>query len=62
MPDWLQVFARLNPLTYTVDAFRGLMITGGASIYGVGWDLIVLLGILVVLVLIGSKLYPRVVL
>jgi ABC-2 type transport system permease protein len=62
MPDWLQVIARLNPLTYTVDALRGLMITGGSSIYGVGWDVLVLFAVMVILVLIGSKLYPRVVL
>jgi ABC-2 type transport system permease protein len=61
MPNWLQAVARVNPLTYAVDAMRGLMITGGVSIYGVGFDLLVLFAITVVLVLIGAKLYPRVV-
>jgi ABC-2 type transport system permease protein len=57
MPNWLQAVARINPLTYAVDAMRGLMITGGVSIYGVGFDLLVLFAITVVLVLIGAKLY-----
>jgi ABC-2 type transport system permease protein len=61
MPSWLQIVARVNPLTYAVDAMRGLMITGGVSLYGVGFDLLVLFIITVALVLIGAKLYPRVV-
>jgi len=31
MPRWLQIVAQVNPLTYAVDALRGLMITGGVS-------------------------------
>jgi ABC-2 type transport system permease protein len=61
MPSWLQIIARVNPLTYTVDAMRGLMIKGGVSIYGVGFDLLVLFVVMIALVLIGAKLYPRVV-
>ena len=61
MPSWLQIVARFNPLTYAVDAMRGLMITGGVSIYGVGFDMLVLFAVTVALVLIGAKLYPRVV-
>ncbi len=62
MPDWLQIIARLNPLTYAVDALRGLMIVGGSSLFGVGWDILVLFVVMVALVLIGAKLYPKVVL
>ncbi|MCW4023682.1 MAG: ABC transporter permease [Candidatus Bathyarchaeota archaeon] len=62
MPEWLQVIAKLNPLTYTVDALRGLMVVGGTSMFGVGWDILVLFLVMTVLVLIGAKLYPRVVL
>ncbi len=61
MPSWLQVIATVNPLTYAVDALRSLMIVGGASVYGIGVDLLVLLVGMIVLVLIGSKLYPKVV-
>lgn len=61
MPSWLQAIATVNPLTYAVDAMRGLMIVGGASVYGVGVDMLVLFAGMVVLVIIGAKLYPRVV-
>lgn len=61
MPGWLQVIARFNPLTYAVDAMRGLMVVGGVSIYGVGVDMLVLFGVMVALVLVGAKVYPKVV-
>lgn len=31
MPDWLKVIARVNPLSYVVDAMRSLLITGQLS-------------------------------
>ena len=61
MPGWLQVISRINPLTYEVDALRSLMLTGGVSTYGIGVDLAVLAAATAALVLIGAKLYPRVV-
>lgn len=61
MPGWLQVVARFNPLTYAVDAMRGLMIVGGVSVYGIGLDMLVLFAVMVALVLIGAKVYPKVV-
>ncbi len=60
MPDWLKVIAHLNPLTYEVDALRALMLTGGASVIGLGADLGVLLLVTVVLVMIGGWMYPRI--
>jgi len=36
MPSWLRVIAQINPLTYLVDALRGLMIVGGESVHGYG--------------------------
>jgi ABC transporter DrrB family efflux protein len=30
MPDWLQAFARINPITVTVDALRGLVLGDAA--------------------------------
>jgi ABC-2 type transport system permease protein len=62
MPTWLQIIATVNPLTYAVDALRSLMIAGGVSVYGIGVDLLVLSVSMTVLVFIGSKLYPKVVL
>lgn len=61
MPGWLQAIAQANPLTYAVDALRGLMIVGGTSNYGMGLDLLVLFAGMIALVIIGARLYPRVV-
>lgn len=61
MPDWLQVIARINPLSYVVDGLRALMLAGGSSRFGIGLDIIVLLVITTILITIGSFLYPRIV-
>ena len=61
MPAWLQVISRINPLTYEVDALRSLMVSGGTSTYGVGFDLGILFGATTVLVTIAGRLYPNVV-
>ena len=61
MPAWLQVISRINPLTYEVDALRGLMLAGGQMTYGLGVDFLVLTVATTILVIIGSILYPRVV-
>jgi len=60
MPIWLQVIAHSNPLSYEVDALRSLMLAGGASATGLGWDYLILFVVTTVLVLIGAQLYPRV--
>lgn len=61
MPGWLRVIATINPLTYEVDALRALMIRDWPSSYGVGVDLAVLIATTVLLVIVGARLYPRVV-
>jgi ABC-2 type transport system permease protein len=61
MPGWLQVISHINPLTYEVDALRGLMLGGGTNAFGIGPDLLILVAATTVLVLIGAKLYPTVV-
>ena len=61
MPDWLQVISRLNPLTYEVDALRSLMLAGGVSAYGIGVDFLVLIVVAAILIYIGSRAYPHVV-
>jgi ABC-2 type transport system permease protein len=60
MPRWLQVVARLNPLTYEVDALRALMLAQGSSSYGLTQDFGVLLGATALLVALGAWMYPRV--
>jgi ABC-2 type transport system permease protein len=59
MPDWLKVVATLNPLTYMVDALRSLMIVGGVSEHGLATDFAVLSVGLVIMLAIGTRLYPR---
>ncbi len=61
MPAWLQVIARINPLSYLVDALRTMMVTGSVSAIGLGTDFIVLLAITTAFILIGARLYPKVV-
>lgn len=61
MPVWLQVIARGNPLSYTVDALRTLMLANQPSVLGLGTDLAVMLAVTVALVLLGAKLYPNIV-
>ncbi|HVP66455.1 MAG TPA: ABC transporter permease [Anaeromyxobacteraceae bacterium] len=60
MPGWLRVVARLNPLTYLVDGLRALMVEGAASAFGLGTDLAVQAGVLVLLVALAARLYPTV--
>ena len=59
MPGWLRSIAAANPLTYLVDALRGLMIQGGESIYGIGWDCGVLLLVHLGLLAVATWAYPR---
>ncbi len=61
MPGWLQVIARINPLSYQVDALRALMVTGGTSVNGLGVDFIVTILVTALLVTIGARLYPNIV-
>ncbi|MGA7595371.1 MAG: ABC transporter permease [Gallionella sp.] len=58
MPPWLRVVAQINPLTYLIDALRGLMIEGGASVHGYAVDFSVMLGVFAFLLFIAVRLYP----
>lgn len=61
MPTWLQAIARVNPLTYVVDALRTLMLTSTTDYSSLWLDFAVLLGVTAALVTIGAALYPRIV-
>lgn len=61
MPAWLQVIARINPLTYVVSALRTLMLTGATDYGSLLPDFGILLGITILLVGIGAFFYPRIV-
>lgn len=61
MPDWLKIVAHINPLSYQVDLLRALMVTGGTSTFGIGTDFLMLIGMLIALIVVTSKLYPTIV-
>jgi ABC-2 type transport system permease protein len=61
MPDWLRAVSSFNPLTYTVDALRALMLTGGISEFGVPFDFGVLILGGAILTAIAARMYPRMV-
>ena len=58
MPTWLQVVSRVNPLSYLVDALRGLLVGTPAH---VGLDLLVLLGATVAGIVVAASLLGRLV-
>jgi ABC-2 type transport system permease protein len=59
MPDWLQVVAKINPLSYMVDGLRALLVSGTVS------SLPIDIGVLFVAVLlisaISTYMYPKVI-
>jgi ABC-2 type transport system permease protein len=61
MPGWLHVVARVNPLTYEVQALRYLMIGGSGG--GELWlDFLVVIGFFAAMVVAATKAYPRAIL
>ena len=60
MPRWLKVISHINPLTYEVDALRGLLLADGRSVYSLGLDFGVLLIVMAILVTICGRVYPNV--
>jgi ABC-2 type transport system permease protein len=59
MPTWLKVVARVNPLTYQVDALRSLMVRGGQSHFGLGVDFAVLVAAVALLSSLCARLYGK---
>ncbi|HUN91774.1 MAG TPA: ABC transporter permease [Burkholderiaceae bacterium] len=59
MPHWLQVVARVNPLTYLVDALRATMIAGGESAHGLATDFGVLIAVFAGFTACAARLYPQ---
>ncbi len=57
MPQWLQVFAKLNPMSYLVDGLRGLLLDPS---YAHGWlDGLVLTGASLFIWVLATRQYPR---
>jgi ABC-2 type transport system permease protein len=61
MPAWLRAISVINPLTYQVDILRALMLKGDHSVFGLGFDFAVQLLVLILLIAIGTKLYPTII-
>lgn len=61
MPPYVAALATFNPLSYMVDGLRGLMIESARWHFSLGVDLAVLLLANAVVILLTSRLYPRVV-
>jgi ABC-2 type transport system permease protein len=59
MPAWLRTVSHANPLTYEVDALRALMLTDGASEYGLLLDFGILLAVTLLLTAIAARMYGR---
>lgn len=59
MPKWLQAVVIFNPLTYVVDAMRALLVSGDYS--KLLLDVIVLLATTVVLVILATVAFKRVI-
>jgi ABC-2 type transport system permease protein len=61
MPPWLRAVATLNPLTYLVDALRGLMVHDEQSMYGLATDVGILVLVFFALLAVAVRLYPKLV-
>lgn len=57
LPGWLSVVTKMNPVTYGVDAIRGLML--GISAFNLFFDFVVLLGFDLALIGIGVLAFKR---
>jgi ABC-2 type transport system permease protein len=56
MPGWLQVISRVNPLSYEVEALRGLLIGTATTLW---LDVVVLAGATIVSITCAALLLPR---
>ena len=58
MPGWLRFITQINPLTYLIDALRGMMITGGENIHSYAVDFAVMLAAFAMLLFVAVKVIP----
>ena len=58
LPKTLAIIARLDPLSYGIDAFRALLIN--TSHYGLGTDIVVLSAITAIFLWLGSYFFKRI--
>jgi ABC-2 type transport system permease protein len=58
-PGWLLAFMKFNPMSYAVDAFRGLLLGPAFLVYGFIMDAAVLAAFALVLMLVGAWSFNR---
>jgi ABC-2 type transport system permease protein len=58
LPAAMQVITRIDPMTYGIDGLRASL--GGVANFGLGPDLIILGGITLLLLFIGSYLFSKI--
>ncbi len=57
LPGWLSFFVSLNPMTYGVDALRGIIL--GISTFGIMNDIAVIVAFDAVMAIIGTWAFKR---
>jgi ABC-2 type transport system permease protein len=58
LPLAIDIIAKINPLSYGVDALRGLL--SNVAFIGVGVDMLVLIGVGLLFVTAGAVLFSRI--
>ena len=59
MPAWLQIIAKINPLSYMVDGLRALIVSGNYSL--LSQDIFILILATALIALMSTYMYPKVV-
>jgi ABC-2 type transport system permease protein len=57
LPAWLSSLTKLDPMTYTVDAARQIIL--GTSQFGLGLDLIVIVGFMLIMIWLGTYAFEK---
>jgi len=59
LPAWIRWTFYINPLTYGVDALRGVMISGWHTLLPLEYDILIICAFDVVMVVIGTYLFSK---
>ncbi|MBI5460226.1 ABC transporter permease [Methanobacterium sp.] len=59
LPAWIRWTFYINPLTYGVDALRGVMISGWQTLLPLEYDILIICAFDVVMVVIGTYLFSK---
>lgn len=57
LPSWMSFIVKINPLTYGVDALRGVIL--GITTFGLAYDFIILIVFDIVMIVIGSYSFNK---